>query len=306
MAETLRDKIITSRSAERMLERVSPIYDNSYVGLWLYEAIGREYDSLQEIVATFPDQLFPQSVTWAIDLWEQRYGIVPRPSQTLEERRAALKAARSKATPFIPYTLKQYIFNLTGRQSDVVDHIADFTFGVYIENTEGMQVADIGTIIEYINRYKHSHMSYDIVFQSSARILVGVETGYWRFPYSVTGEPKAGQLPDASTVFAGNDGKIIVEVDARDYHIPYELSGTKPDVNTEGAIVNTDVYIVPDARGFVHAYNFAGETEAGIEPEYNVTGSVEQSSIRASPSGEAYSITYAMCGSINASDDFAL
>ena len=37
-----RDVIITSPTAEKMLKRVSPIYDDSYVGLWIFQAIGIE------------------------------------------------------------------------------------------------------------------------------------------------------------------------------------------------------------------------------------------------------------------------
>lgn len=36
------DKFPESEAAKRMLSRISPIYDNSYVGKWLYEVMGRE------------------------------------------------------------------------------------------------------------------------------------------------------------------------------------------------------------------------------------------------------------------------
>lgn len=202
MSETLRDTIITSPSAEKMLGRVSPIYDNSYVGLWLFEAIGREYDGLREIVDTFPDQLFPQSVTWAIELWEQRYGITPRPSQTLEERRAAIKAIRTKSMSFTPAVLEQYIYNLTGRRAEVVDHIDEFTFGVYIDDTDGMRNASVDDIKAYINRNKHSHMSYELAFQGSIHIVISIETSYWRYPYRMCGTFRAGQFPYVNTTLA--------------------------------------------------------------------------------------------------------
>ncbi len=300
MAETLRETIITSETANRMLDRVSPIYDNSYVGLWMFEAIGREYDKAWYIVRTLPDQLFPETVTWAIELWERRYGITPQPSQTLEERRAAILAARTIQAPFNPAVLEQYIYNLTGRSSEVVSYVRPYTFGVYIENTKGMLDADLATITEYINKNKHSHMSYDLVFQSSAGIVVGVETGYWRFPYRMTGTANAGQLPQANTLFEESGSKIIAGSSGNAYLIPYMMAGTHPDINVVVSSINAGVDVDAEAQHYLFSYPATGEAEAGEQPEYTMTGSIENASIRASPSGEAFSISYALCGTMKA------
>ena len=300
MAETLRETIITSETADRMLDRVSPIYDNSYVGLWMFEAIGREYDKAWYIVRTLPDQLFPETVTWAIELWERRYGIVPQPSQTLEERRAAILAARTIPAPFTPAVLEKFIYNLTGRTSEIVSYVRPYTFGVYIENTEGMRDADLAAIATYINKNKHSHMSYDLVFQASARIVVGVETGYWRFPYRMTGTANAGQLPQANILFEESEGQIVAGSSGSAYPFPYMMAGTHPDINVAVSSINAGVDVDADAQPYLFSYPATGETEAGEQPEYTMTGSVETASIRASPSGEAFGIHYTLCGTMNA------
>ena len=62
------EKILSNDVARRMLTRISPIYDESYIGLWVNEAISREYVSLWEIVNTLADQLFPETATWGIEL----------------------------------------------------------------------------------------------------------------------------------------------------------------------------------------------------------------------------------------------
>lgn len=300
MAETLRETIISSETADRMLDRVSPIYDNSYVGLWMFEAIGREYDKAWYIVRTLPEQLFPETVTWAIELWERRYAITPQPSQTIEERRAAILAARTIPAPFTPAVLEKFIYNLTGRSSQIVSYVRPYTFGVYIENTEGMKNADVAAIVNYINKNKHSHMSYDLVFQSSAEVIVGIETGYWRFPYRMTGTAKAGQLPQANILFEEREGKVVAASSTNAYRIPYMMAGIHPDINVAVSLVNADVDVDAEAQPHLFTYPAAGNTETGEKPEYTMTGSVEKSSIRASPSGEAFSINYALCGTMNA------
>ena len=57
MSDTLRDEIITSKTARADAQRGCRIYDNSYVGLWIFEALGREYDRTWEIIETMPAQL---------------------------------------------------------------------------------------------------------------------------------------------------------------------------------------------------------------------------------------------------------
>ena len=69
---THRERIVQSTSANRMIDTVSPIYENSYVGSWLFEDIGREWDRLWKIIDEMPDQLFPQTVTWLITITNTR------------------------------------------------------------------------------------------------------------------------------------------------------------------------------------------------------------------------------------------
>lgn len=300
MDERKRDTIITSPTAERMLGRVSPIYDESYVGLWMFEAIGREYDKLWEIANTLPEQLFPESVTWGIELWERRYGITPTPGQTLEERRQKVLAMRSTPHPFNHQTVENYIRLLTGREAEIVDYVRDFTFGVYISSTEGMRETVLNDIITYLNRHKPSHMSYELAFQSGTTITIGIETGYWRFPYHMTGAAKTGQLPQANVIFADTDMLIDVACDANGYRFPYEAAGTKPDMSVSFSPADAGIKVNAKAQPYLFPYLAPGSDEAGQHPEYTMTSSTESASIRASPSGKGYSIPYTPCGVTNA------
>lgn len=157
--ETLKDIILQSRTGRRMIEWVSPIYDDSYVGLWMFEAIGREYDKLWDIVDTLPDQLFPQTVTWAIELWERRYGITPAPGQDLASRRAAILFRQNMHPPMSPYRLETLIADMTGYPCYVEDWIAPYTFGIkFTASTKEL----LNAVIREINRLKPSHLSYDV------------------------------------------------------------------------------------------------------------------------------------------------
>lgn len=259
----LKDSIITSKSADKMLGRVSPIYDDSYVGLWMFEAIGREYDKLWEVVDTFPAQLFPETVTWAIELWERRYGLTPTPDSTLEERRQKILAMRSTPKPFNPHTVQMFIRTMYGRQSEIVDNVGAYTFGVYIISSDASREINVQDISAYLNKHKPSHMSYELGFQSVFNIRIGVETGFWRFPYQMAGTASTGQLPETNTGFGGQAGGIEIDPEATGYHIPYDFAGTFPEINITSGVQETTIRASPDEQAYAINYLPCGVSNSG-------------------------------------------
>ena len=230
--DNLRSQIITSEAADRMLNRVSPIYDDSYVGLWVFEAIGREYDDLHELISSFPAQAFPDTATWAIELWEKRYDIVPDSSLSLEERRKKVISAIGISKPFTPYILEKLLSDMTGRRAIVEDVVGPYTFGVYLESTVEQHDTDFSAICSTIERYKPSHLSYEIAFQSRGSVILGSETTYWRFPYRFTGTALTGQHPDTAEKAGISSSSLFVTPKADGFIFPYEFTGTLPDIST--------------------------------------------------------------------------
>jgi hypothetical protein len=222
----LQERILTTETSKRMLKMVSPIYDNSYVGLWLIETIGREYEGLWGIINSFPLQLAPDTVTWAIELWEKRYGISPDETKTIEQRRAAIITMRSVPRPLTPHSLRARLFDLTGRWAEIDEHIGDFTFGVYLESSDGMQISDFTGLLKYIDKHKQAHMSYELWFQTSQSIRVSVSTGYWALQYPMTGTADAGTLPDTSMIGGSVSPGIRASPAISGYKYDYGMCGT--------------------------------------------------------------------------------
>lgn len=191
----LKESILTNTTARRMVNHVSPIYANSYVGLWIFEAISREYEDAWQLINTLPDQLFPETATWAIGLWEQRYGIEPDESLLIEERRRRVILKRSVPRPMNPQTLIAMLFNITNRITEYQEHTGPYTFGVYLNNTPGGLLVDFDAIMALIRKHKQAHKSFDFAFQSETTGLVTVETGYFRIPYLMAGQASAGKNP---------------------------------------------------------------------------------------------------------------
>ena len=207
----LRDAILTSDTARRFVNHVSPIYENSYVGLWIHEAIAREFDAAWVLVRSFPDQEFPETVTWAIELWERRYGIAPDPAKTIEERRNAVVLKRAVPRPFNPEALKTLLFNATGRLSEYTEHIGPYTFGIALNNTDGARPVNYGSLLALIRKHKAAHRSFTFHFQSEVTARIAAETEYWRFDYGYAGNFDAGTKP--ANISTSVTAESVMELD---------------------------------------------------------------------------------------------
>lgn len=206
----LKESILTNTTARRMVNHVSPIYANSYVGLWIFEAISREYEDAWQLINTLPDQLFPETATWAIGLWEQRYGIEPDESLLIEERRRRVILKRSVPRPMNPQTLIAMLLNFTNRITEYQEHTGPYTFGVYLNNTPGGLQVDFDAIQALIRKHKQAHKSFDFAFQSEATAAVTMETGYFRIVYALAGQANAGQKPAYTNTTVKAEKTIIV------------------------------------------------------------------------------------------------
>lgn len=158
----------TSESAKKMLSYVSDgFYDASYVGKWLYQVMGIEYDAALEIAEDLPSQFFPETATWGLMYHEIKWGLPVRLNLSYEERRRLIYQKRDNRAPMTPYRMEIYLKNATGHEVHVVDihdtgkykfePVHPNVFRVFLENSGAIDMGDIG---EILNRIKQSHTTY--------------------------------------------------------------------------------------------------------------------------------------------------
>jgi len=260
---TYREKIVQSTSAKRMIGTVSPIYEESYVGCWLFEDIGREWDRLWEIIDELPDQLFPQSVTWLIEHWEERYKVTPNPGDDIETRRRRLLEAEARPAPFTPWALDRWVYALCGRHATIDEHVAAYTFAVHIEDAPDAQPLDWSKVRNYILTHKQSHMSCEMMAEANGKIVIKTETMYWKFL-----RPLAGTIPYRNV--PGGIGRSDIEIDSNGtgYRFDYpmtgrEYTGTHPDTTIEVSVNKPQLTASSTASGYRHRYVQCGTQNTG-------------------------------------------
>ena len=170
MSDTLREQIITSASAQRMLNNTTPIYDNSMIGLYMFQAIGAEIDSVTQIIDELPDQLNPDTATWLLGHWERRYGLPTDETLSLDERRRIIRLRRYHTGAFNPYKVKQLAEDMTGVPARVVEFVDDYTFAVYLSATTSSDEA----LRRTIQKLKPSHLSFEIKYEQGVSATVNI------------------------------------------------------------------------------------------------------------------------------------
>jgi len=156
--------IIHSPEAETFLRMVTKgFYNHSYIGLWLYEAIGREWDEMAFWAEEMAVEIHPQTCTWSIGIWEWVYGIETDESLTLECRRQKILAKIVGTRPVNPEAIRRGIASLAGMADEDVE-IQDFSgpyrFGITLRPA-GMPIP-YADITNYIQSVKPAHLTAEV------------------------------------------------------------------------------------------------------------------------------------------------
>ena len=83
----LMKEILTNEKAQEMIDYVSRIYGESYVGLWMFQAIGTAMGKICDFSEQLRYETSPVTTTKLIEFWEDEYGIPADSSLTMEQRR---------------------------------------------------------------------------------------------------------------------------------------------------------------------------------------------------------------------------
>lgn len=162
----------TSESAKRMLDSVTGgngFYDESYVGKWLFQVMGKEWDSAREIFEDLPDQFFPETATWGLMFHELKWGLPIRENLPYEERRRLIYQKRDNRAPMTPYRMEIYLSDATGFDVHVTDVHDGGDYDYSPEHPNAFKVYFIGegtlntkVARQILDKIKQSHTVYQM------------------------------------------------------------------------------------------------------------------------------------------------
>lgn len=315
----------TSPSAIRMMSRISPIYDRSYVGKWIFEVMGVEMDGARLRFEELRLQAFPETATWGITYWEQKYGIPVNESLDLETRRKNVIIKRGIRSPMNPARIEQILGDMCGRKVEVTENVAPYAFQVTVY--AGDTTVDFGAIFQRLRRIKPSHQRALLIFEADTGIRIRPQQTAHHFPYilagtvpqpntvggiggeqikptftaagypfdySMAGQHRTGTIPQENTVGGQAATTITETVDAAGTPFPYTLTGTAPETNTEGGSAATQITQMVEGAGAVFLYPISGTS-----PETNTGGGSGGEGISAEIETTTSKFSYPLCGADN-------
>ena len=151
--------ILTDETAQRIIDFVSPIYGNSYVGLWIYQAIGVVLTDVCRIAEQLRYETNASTADLLLDYWERQYGVPTDTSLTKEQRREKIVTKIQSRGPSSPARLEAAVSaSLGGVKVDITENVAQNTFLVNIRE----YVPSIVPAVAVLERMKPAHLVYQI------------------------------------------------------------------------------------------------------------------------------------------------
>lgn len=165
--------ILTDEMAQEIIDWVPPVYGDSYVGLWIFQAIGTVLGEIRDICVALMSETSPATSTLLLDQWEDQYGLLRDSSLTTEQRQARIIRNRLSRGPCNPVTLAMAVSNaLGGIQVEILENVAKNTFAVVLADV----VEDVTPAVAVLDRMKPAHLIYEfrVAAQTATATRVGV------------------------------------------------------------------------------------------------------------------------------------
>lgn len=223
--------MLTSPKGKQMIEYISPIYANSEIEQAIYQAIGSEFDSADELAEEVLMQLHPQTATWGISFWEQRLKLPINESEDIKiRRRKVIARLQSKASTMTPERMGIILKTYIGSYVGITENVAPYTFSVdIINNTERFKLKDFTDIV---NRIKPSHLAYIVGLIERKTLQIKEECKEYPYNFFMCGT---------------------------------FLCGTKPEIENLGFKVDTTLKAETNNTNTKQKYNMAGTFESGVD-----------------------------------------
>lgn len=113
-----------------MFDSISPVYKKSIIMKSLFEAIGMEFDNLEDLIEEVKLQLFPQTATWGLKYWEERSGLPTNVDEPLQTRRNKVIAKLQSKHIMNPKRMAMVLQKYTGADIKVLENTAPYTFEI--------------------------------------------------------------------------------------------------------------------------------------------------------------------------------
>lgn len=291
-----------SGRTEGMVDASASQYQESGLFYYMQNAMGLEYDRIEDATDDLVLQLSPYTATWGLIYWEEAVGLPRRPNIDCEIRRPLVLNRLLNSQNFSASLIKKLGTNY-GEDIRVELNPSEFLVTVTFQRGVPTFLEDFQGAVESI---VHAHYGVEYKFEYIIKGGLTVTTRYSRFLYDV---PKAGPsqfcgtIPGICTEGRVYRANLQLEGKVEETLTDYKTSGTYasgplPFVSVEGKIYRTALTTGTDGTITVTAYKQAGEADAGTVPMEATEGVIYRGGIGVNSESEAALSAYTQVGTI--------
>lgn len=168
----LMQQILTNKMAQRMIDYISPVYGNSYVGLWIMQAIGVVVEEAYSTSVKLRGEGNPITSELLLDYHERHYGLPVDTTLTTEQRQERLRNKLLSRGPCNPVRLAAAVSAaLNGAQVDVIENWKKNTIRVNIREVTG----DLSPVHDVLERRKPAHLTCEVFVEIQTQTNTNVK-----------------------------------------------------------------------------------------------------------------------------------
>lgn len=169
-------EVLTSESGKRMLGYWPAIYRDSYILQAIYQANGQEMDDLDVLTDEVRLQLFPQTATWGLRIWEQSLGLPVIESQPLELRRAKVESRLMTRYPITRAQMENIVNQFVSNKSAQISVYPErYAFRVEIPAGDFVW---IDALVDAVHYAKPAHLTFYLLLRLIHKRLIESRVRY--------------------------------------------------------------------------------------------------------------------------------
>ena len=155
--------ILTNETAQEIIDWVSQLYGESYVGLWVYQVLGIILGEIRAMAEQLRQEVRPSTAELTLDQWEQLYGLTNGSGLTTAQRQARLLERKLRRAPMNPNRLERLVQAMTGCKTEVTENVAPYVFAVRVFYDDAAPGFDIQPVIGKIREVRPAHLSFLLI-----------------------------------------------------------------------------------------------------------------------------------------------
>lgn len=159
-ANQLREEVEKQDCFIDLMKYLPPYWHKIKEMIILQKVLGEEVGELNCYFKDVFNQLFVDTATWGLSLWEKELGLSVKPNRTYEARREIIKSKMRGASTTTVEMIQNVARTFSGGEVEVIEHNDRYTFEVKFTGTKGIP-SNMNSFKEVIEEIKPAHLAVE-------------------------------------------------------------------------------------------------------------------------------------------------